>query len=215
MSDGESIDTFDGFDQNDIQPLLKKGKGSLNTVQYGLRQRKQIPTYKYHEKNCNYTGKSLCELNTHHIDNHGDVQCTGCDKFFKTSSSMKHHAYCHGELAYVCDMCKEGFAFKSELKFHHTVHCKVHSFHCMAKDCGKSYKSSNELNKHAQKHLGVTWDCSVCDYSTDDRWNLRPTEKKHLKVGSHKCIPCNKNFHYYMQLKRHRAKPECQGKASK
>ena len=37
MSDGESTDTFDGFDQNDIQPLPKKGKGSLNTVQYGLR----------------------------------------------------------------------------------------------------------------------------------------------------------------------------------
>ena len=136
-------------------------------------------------------------------------------KFFKTPSSMKHHAYCHGELAYVCDECKEGFAFKSELKFHHTVHCKVHSFHCMAKDCEKSYKSSNELNKHAQKHLSVTWDCSVCDYSTDDRRNLRAHRKKHLKVGSHKCIPCNKNFHYYMQLKRHRAKPECQGKDSK
>ena len=123
-------------------------------------------------KNCNYTGKSLHELNIHHIDEHGDVQCTGCDKLFKTPSSMKHHAYCHGELAHVGDMCKEGFTFKSELKFHQAVQCTIHSFHCMAKDCRKSYKSSSELNKHAQKHLGVTWDCSECDYSTDDRWNL-------------------------------------------
>ena len=124
---------------------------------------------------------------------------------------MKRHAYSHGELAYICDVCNEGFAFKTELKFHHMVY----SFHCMAKDCGKSYKSSNELNKHAQKHLGVTWDCSVCDYSTGDRQNLWAYRKKHLKAGLHKCIPCNKNFHYYMQLKRHRAKPECQGKACK
>ena len=177
ISDGESTDTFDGFDHDDIKPLPKKGKGSLNTVQYGLRRHKQICTYKCHEKNCNYVGKSLHELNTHHINNHGDVQCTGGDKLFKTPSSMKHHAYCHGELAYMCDVCKEGFAFKSELKFHRTVHCMVHSFHYMAKDCGKSYKSSNELNKHAQKHLGVSWDCSVCDYSTDDRRNLRAHRK--------------------------------------
>ena len=137
ISDGESTNTFDGFDQSDVKPLPKKGKGSLNTVQYGLLQCNRVPTYKCHEKNCNYTGKSLRELNVHHIDNHGDVQCTGCDKLFKTPSSMKRHAYCHGELAYVCDMCKEGFAFKSELKFHRTVHHTVYSFHCMAKDCRK------------------------------------------------------------------------------
>ena len=63
---------------------------------------------------------------------------------------MKCHAYCHGDLPFVCNVCNEGFAFKSELKFHKTVHRKVYSFHCVAKNCGKSYKSSNELNKHAQ-----------------------------------------------------------------
>ena len=114
---------------------------------------------------------------------------------------MKCHAYCHGELKYVCDICKEGLAFESELRFHCTVHHMVYSFHCMAKNHGKSYKSSNKLNKHAQKYLGVTWDCNVCDYSTDDRWNLRAHRKKNLKVGLHKCILCNKCFHYYMQLK--------------
>ena len=169
---------------------------------------KRICTYKCQEKNCEFTGKLLHDLNLHHIENHGDVQCTGCDKLFKTPSSMKCHAYCHGELPFVWDVCKEGFAFKSELQFHKTVHHMVHSFHCVAKDCGKSYKSSNEQNKHAVN-------CSECDYSTDDRWNLRAHWKKHLKVGSHKCILCNKSYHFYMQLKRHRAKPECQGKASK
>ena len=51
---------------------------------------------------------------------------------------MKHHAYCHGDLPFVCNVCNEGFAFKSELKFHKTVHHKVYSFHCVVKNCGKS-----------------------------------------------------------------------------
>ena len=117
-------------------------------------------------------------------------------------------------LPYVCDVCKEGFAFKSELSFHRTVHRTVSSFHCVSKGCGKSFKSSNELNKHAQKHLGVTWDCGKCDYLTDDRRNLRAHSKKHLLVGKHKCLPCEKNFRYFMQLKLHRAKPECLGNVS-
>ena len=100
-------------------------------------------------------------------------------------------------------ICKEGFAFNSELEFHKMVHRKVHSYHCVAKNCGKSYKSSNELNKHAQKHLGVSWECSKCDYTTDDWRNLRGHHKKHQKIGLHKCIPCDKSFNFYMQLKRH------------
>ena len=46
LSDGDSDVTFDGFDPSDIKPKPKKGKGSLNTVQYGLRWHKRIRTYK-------------------------------------------------------------------------------------------------------------------------------------------------------------------------
>ena len=45
-----------------------------------------------------------------------------------------------------------------------------------------------------RNHLGVLWDCGECDYSTDDRRNLRGHQKEHQKVGSHKCILCNKEF---------------------
>ena len=127
---------------------------------------------------------------------------------------MKRHAYCHGKLPHVCDVCNDGFAFRSELDFHKTVHCTVSSYHCVSKGCGKSFKSSNKLNKHAQKHLGVTWEYGKCDYTTDDRRNLRAHSKKHMTVGTHKCVPCNKSFHYFMQLKHHRVKPECLGNSS-
>ena len=42
ISEGESTDTFDGFDENDVNPTPKRGtgKGSLNMVQYGIHKRK-------------------------------------------------------------------------------------------------------------------------------------------------------------------------------
>ena len=118
LSDRESTDTFGGFDHDDSKPSPKKGTGKLNTVHFGLRQRKRVRTYRCQTENCKYIGKSLSELNVHHIDNHDKVQCDGCEKVFNTPSSMKRHSYCHGDLPHVCDVCKEGFAFKSELSFH-------------------------------------------------------------------------------------------------
>ena len=217
-SDGDSSDTFEGFSPKDLsepQPSpLKKVRSTLNTVHFGLRRRKRVRNYRCQQKDCQFLSKSLRELNDHHVNNHDQVCCKGCDKTFKTPSSMKRHAYSHGRLPYLCDLCNRGFAFQSELDFHKTVHRTISSYHCVSKGCGKLFKSSNELNKHALKHLGVAWECSTCDYTTDDRRNLRAHRKKHMKVGVHKCVPCNKNFRYYMQLKRHRAKPGCLGNGS-
>ena len=80
------------------------------------------------------------------------------------------------------------------------VHRKIPMFKCMAKNCGKLYKSSNELDKHVLKHRGMVWDCDVgdCEYMTDDRQNLRAHKKKHLEVGQFKCEPCTKYFKYFM-----------------
>ena len=36
LSEGESSDTFDGFDHDDLKPSPKKGTGKLNTVHFGL-----------------------------------------------------------------------------------------------------------------------------------------------------------------------------------
>ena len=101
----------------------------------------------------------------------------------------KHPHHCRdtltvmvGDLKFPCDQCKEAFAFCSELKFHKTFHQTIPTFRCMSKNCGKMYKSSNELNKHVLKHSGVVWDCDAknCEYLTDDRRNLCAHKKKHL-----------------------------------
>ena len=151
------------------------------------------------------------ELNEHHIQTHENVSCTKCNKSFKTPSSLQRHSYSHGELNFPCDQCEEAFAFRSELKFHKSVQHNIPTFKCMSKNCGRSNKSENELNKHILKHSGMMWDCGKtgCTYSTDDRRNLRAHKRKHAKIGSFTCVPCVKNFKYFMQLKRHRLTPEC------
>ena len=79
----------------------------------------------------------------------------------------------------------------------------------MSKNCDKVYKSAKELNKHVLKHSGMVWDCGEknCNYSTDDCRNLRAHKRKHQNIGSFKCIPCDKHFKYFMQLKRYKVKP--------
>ena len=59
----------------------------------------------------------------------------------------------------------------------------------MSKNCGKAYKSANDLNKHVLKHSGMVWDCDVgnCDYSTDDQRNLRAHKRKYQDIGNFKC----------------------------
>ena len=51
ISDRDSMDTFDGFDENDVKRNPIKGKGLLNTVQYRLKHCKRHRIYKCHEKN--------------------------------------------------------------------------------------------------------------------------------------------------------------------
>ena len=189
-----TFNSFEPLTEEDQEMLTKLGK--LRTVEYGLKKRKRVCSYICHEGGCTFVGKSIRELNEHHVKLHKDVLCENCNKSFKTPSSLKRHSYSHWELKFPCDQCDEAFAFHSELIFHKTVHHKIPTFKCMSKNCDKVYKSVNELNKHVLKDSGMVWDCGEknCDYSIDDHRNLCAHKRKHQDVGSFKCVPCDKYF---------------------
>ena len=208
----DSDATFEGFEHfTEEQENKLNNIGKLTTVSFCLKKRKRVRSYICHEGGCTFVGKSIRDLNEHHVNLHNNVTCETCQKMFKTPSSLKRHSYCHGELKFICNHCDDAFAFKSELNFHKTVHKKIPTFKCMFTNCNKSYKSANELNKHVLKYSGMEWECNEngCEYYTDDRRNLRAHKRKHQKTGSFKCVPCDKHFKFFMQLKRHKIKPEC------
>ena len=111
----DSDATFEGFEpltEEDQEKLTKLGK--LRTIEYGLKKRKRVRFYICHKGGCTFVGKSIWELNEHHVKLHKDVLCEVCNKSFKTPSSLKRHSYSHSELKFSCNQCNEAFAFQSE-----------------------------------------------------------------------------------------------------
>ena len=74
--DDNSDATFEGFEpltEEDQEKLTKLGK--LRTIEYGLKKRKRVQSYICHEGGCTFIGKSIRELNEHHVKLHKDVLC--------------------------------------------------------------------------------------------------------------------------------------------
>ena len=66
--DDDSDATFEGFKpltEEDQEKLTKLGK--LRTTEYGLKKRKGVRSYICHEGGCTFVGKSIRELNKHHV----------------------------------------------------------------------------------------------------------------------------------------------------
>ena len=88
--DTDSDAMFEGFEPltEEEQDMLAK-VGKLRTTEYGLKRRRQVRSYICHEGGCTFIGKSIRELNEHHIKLHNEVVCEVCNRSFKTPSTLK------------------------------------------------------------------------------------------------------------------------------
>ena len=80
-------------------------------------------------------------------------------------------------------------------------HRKHALFVCHHKNCRRSYFSNDELLKHVKVHKGMVWSCPEknCDYTTYDKWLLKPHSRKHSDEKPYICGLCGKGHHYHIQ----------------
>ena len=122
-------------------------------------------------KMCTETFTRVKDLNDHHRDDHGAVECELCDKKFSTQSSLDKHVYTQGDLKHVCELCGQCFPFESHLEHNSKVHINQ-KLSCPVKTCTKEFKGVGDLNRHIRTHKKGAWYCCLhCDYKNKDKRN--------------------------------------------
>ena len=104
--------------------------------------------------------------------------CGDCGKQFDVLKYYTRHrlAYHSTEKPYICDICQNPFALKTQLKKHASVHKKPHQ--CTT--CGHRFVTDTQLASHlARVHLASKpFSCDYCDWT----FISAKTQAKHMKV---------------------------------
>ena len=155
---------------------------------------------------CTKTFSTTQDLNNHHREEHGIVDCPQCEKKFTSQSSLDKHLYSHRELKHVCDICGKKFPFESRLVQHSSVHINnCHS--CPVKTCDKEFKGIGDLNRHIRTHKKGGWHyCQYCTYKNKDKRNTDSHTRTHQseEEGVYECDKCHKIMRFSTQFKCHR-----------
>ena len=164
-------------------------------------------------KICKGVFGSVKELNDHHHEDHGVIDCNLCDKKFETRSALDKHKYSHQELRFVCEDCGQSFLFKSRLDQHRIVHQDGLNYMCQCQGCSCGFKNKGDLNQHLQSHLEGWYWCDACPYKNKDKRNqdshMRIHQKQGIGLERYKCKQCGKAMYFSTQMCHHK-KAGCQ-----
>ena len=155
---------------------------------------------------CQEKSPKLAILNKHYIDNHPPVKFDKfdtCGKAFNSPSTLERHSFPHKELKFKCEVCGDKFPFKSALESHKIKHLKEKPQKCSIKKCDKSFFNIGNLHKHKKVYLNKKWNCSMCDYVSTDKRNLKAHMRKHSNLKPYICATFLELFKYHTQLRRH------------
>ena len=125
--------------------LRKDGKGMQPATKSKLKCKKK---HAFKCIKCNTHCSSVRALNQHFKDNHQTLQCSKCQKFFKTQGVYKLHLYKHEDGQFECADCKMVFPFKSQLEQHKPSHVMGSPHHCTEKRCKCQFSHKHDLKKH-------------------------------------------------------------------
>lgn len=188
-------------EENTLLSELKKDGSPVNSDKTGRR---------FKCKFCTVVRYSQKDLNNHHKQTHGKLNCPDCDEVYDTPSGLHRHSYRHKKLKFKCSKCGDKFPFQSQLDDHLIKHSDKRVHKCNT--CTKKFKNASSLRKHAMVHDGQKHACKhkKCDYWSFDKRNLEAHNySKHSKEDRYGCEKCGKTFKHHTQMARHCDSKKC------
>ena len=180
-------------EKEDKQPVIGTLVGKTVGIVKHKKKRKA-------RKICGTSCDHVNELNQYHKDTYDIVFCPDCNKAFSTCTSLDKHMYVHKDMDYVCDQCSQSFPFER----HKITHHKVATHHCMAKNCGRSFKNTGDLNRHVNQHTSIWYKCDFCTYKNKDKRNTESHQCVHVSGNEkYSCIHCGQKFKFNTQYRHH------------
>ena len=166
---------------------------------------------KWHIKNCSQAFvrfKSVKDLEHPPCDFSPEClfKCPQCPKHLWTPSSARFHHYEHQPPKYTCQSCNLQFIYQSKLAQPRQVHIWQRKYKCFHRGCNHQYKHPQDLTRHAAAHIGKTYECDICDYSSNQKRMLKCHVAIHQSEPKFKCTQCGKGFVHNNQLHLQRKK---------
>lgn len=145
--------------------------------------------------------------------------CKLCDKVFKLKSNIRKHirSFHNNERLYNCDVCEKSFFEIGTLKSHQVTHLDERPFICDFENCGKTFKSNENLKCHKYWHIpiderkpkpkpkaGDAFICSYCGKSQQSRTAHDVHVRIHTNEKPLECDVCHRMFRSPVTLFAHK-----------
>ena len=167
---------------------------------------------------CDQLFGAQCVLDKHTKQHHASnsFPCPECSSNFKLEHELKNHIRENHEMSMdedqhvKCGYCSKYINIKSEL----IEHLKEHEQNLTCKECGQTFRSKNDMDKHGKIHQDTqSFKCNMCrkDFKTENELRGHITrdhrEQKEKKDQQCKqqvgCDQCGKSFETEELMKEH------------
>ena len=166
-----------------------------------------------------YTKCDICQKMVLKIEPHmkrmhtteSTKQCDMCDSKFKTDGDLKMHVRnVHLEVNYQkvkCEICGEELNKGSISTHKRNLHKKDELEKQQCDQCEFIGYTMQSLIAHAKIHLGITYECDLCDYKCITKGTFKEHKRSHLPANDQlKCPDCPFFTHSQVALSGHQRK---------
>ncbi|RWS19176.1 zinc finger protein OZF-like protein [Leptotrombidium deliense] len=182
MSDSENSET--------AKEASTSGKRSMEAYNSGDNYDSEMPTPGRKRRTIWYNENTIKHLKEEISGNGLKLYgCAICDKQFgQGNSALRHIAVVHfNAKQFSCDVCGKLFSQMSNLKQHiDSIHVADYSYVCEIENCGRRFKSNNQLNQHRKvvHEKREFCQCDICHRPFHTRKGLMTHKKtKHEQLA--------------------------------